>query len=279
MKISPLIDATDALLSLDDNNTRFVDATWYLPNVPENGREVYKSKHLPGAVYFDIDEVADPSSSLPHMYPTVERFEQCVENLGISSDNRLIIYDRTNYLASARVWWMFRSFGHDDVQVLNGGLKEWEKHGGTMEAGEPQTELGNFTAQAPKQDIIEWKELSENLCIDAFNLLDARSPSRFSGAEPEPRPGLRGGNIPGSLNLHYADVIGGDGKIIGTEEISSKLEHLNLAPSIPIVTTCGSGVTAAILLLAIFQVRQDSLRLYDGSWTEWALNPNSPQLD
>ncbi len=279
MKISPLIDATDALLRLDDNNTRFVDATWYLPNVPENGREIYKSKHLPGAVYFDIDEVADPSSSLPHMYPTVERFEQCVENLGISSDNRLIIYDRTNYLASARVWWMFRSFGHDDVQVLNGGLKEWEKHGGTMEAGEPQTELGNFTAQAPKQDIIEWKELSENLCIDAFNLLDARSPSRFSGAEPEPRPGLRGGNIPGSLNLHYADVIGGDGKIIGTEEISSKLEHLNLAPSIPIVTTCGSGVTAAILLLAIFQVRQDSLRLYDGSWTEWALNPNSPQLD
>ncbi len=277
MQPSPLIEAEQAISRLGNEDTVFVDATWYLPNVSNDGRKEFERKRIPGAIFYDIDEVADPRSDLPHMYPTAERFEQCVGNMGISSNSRLIVYDRSNYIASARAWWMFKSFGHPDVKVLNGCLKAWERCNGPTESGPGHVSPCAYSARSPDDFVVEWKELAESLNTGRFSLLDARSEGRFSGADPEPRPGLRGGHIPGSLNLYYGDVINSDGTIRSASEIASALDALKVSEDRGIVTTCGSGVTAAILLLAICQTRRGGLRLYDGSWTEWASNPDSPQ--
>lgn len=273
---SPLVSAAEALARLDDGRTVFVDATWYLPNVPKSARADVELCHIPHAAYFDIDEVADGSTDLPHMFPSADAFAACVGNLGISEESRIVVYDRSTFVASARVWWMFKSYGHADVQVLDGGLQAWQKAGGPTESGELERQACPYAAASPDAGLIGWKELAASVPNPDFSLLDARSRGRFSGEEPEPRPGLRGGHIPGSMNMYYGDVVNADGTMRSADEIASMLERLEVPPESRIVTTCGSGVTAAILLLAIWQLRQDGLRLYDGSWTEWALNPDSP---
>ncbi len=275
--MTPLINARDAIALQSNDQTIFVDATWYMPNVPKIGRYAFEKKRIRGAVFYDIDEVADPNNELPHMYPDVARFQHCVGNLGISKNSSLIIYDRSKYVASARAWWMFKSFGHPDVRVLNGGLQAWVREGGPTETGSSNTVPCSYTAQAPGDAIIEWGEVVDGIGSDAFSLLDARSAGRFNGTDPEPRPDLRGGHMPGSRNLYYGDVIDDNGMIKEGYQIADMLDQLNTSNDRPIVTTCGSGVTASILLLAIYQIRQSGLRLYDGSWTEWALNPKSPQ--
>lgn len=276
MKDSPLINAIDAVDRLNQTNVKFVDVTWYMPNVPKCAFEDYKKEHIPGAVYFDIDKIAVVSSDLPHMYPSLEVFEICMNELGISTTDEVIVYDRSTFVASARAWWMLLSFGHPNVKVLDGGLQAWKSVGGSVESGLPESKNGSFVGKPAGDSVIEREEVQANLWNTEVAIVDARSEGRFAGTEPEPRPGLRGGHIPGSLHLYYGDVMDADGIMHSPERIPKMLDSLAIKPDQQVVTTCGSGVTAAILLLAFYQVRQDGLRMYDGSWTEWALHPSSP---
>ena len=276
MPNSALISAEEALALVGESDVKFADATWYLPNVPRSAVEDYRQDHIPAAVYFDIDAVSDSGIDLPHMYPSLEVFSKCVGDLGIGDSDRVIVYDRGNFVASARAWWMFRSFGHEDVRVLDGGLNAWKQAGGSTEDSLPQVVGKPYSGNAAGNAVVLHGELMSSLHDPSMALLDARSEGRFSGAEPEPRPGLRGGHIPGSLNMYYGDVLDSNGFMKSPEEVENLLSSLSVDSDQTIVTTCGSGVTAAILLLAINQTRTQPMRLYDGSWTEWALNPDSP---
>ena len=276
MYSNPLISAADALALQNDPDVRFIDATWYMPNVPNNAYETYLLEHIPGAVYFDIDKIADPSINLPHVFPTQEIFEEAVGALGISANDRVIAYDRGKFVASARAWWMFRAFGHEKVNVLDGGLQAWKSAGGDLAEDTHEIESAIYRSQGLVDAIISREEVVESLPDSSVAVVDARSPGRFTGSEPEPRPGLRGGHIPGSTNMYYGDVLNEDCTMKGPDAIAQLLNSLSVDNDQQIVSTCGSGVTAAIILLAIYQVRQHGLRMYDGSWTEWALHPDSP---
>ncbi|MDE0309535.1 MAG: sulfurtransferase [Acidiferrobacterales bacterium] len=272
----PLISANEALSMSGEPDVRFVDATWYLPNVPSNAFEAYQEDHIPGSVYFDIDEVAEPGSDLPHVFPSLKTFSERVGNLGISESDRVIVYDRSKFVASARAWWMFHSFGHREVRVLNGGLNAWKRAGGLTDDQPTEIARATYVGLPANESVILRDEVAARLDDEFTAILDARSHGRFSGSEPEPRPGLRGGHIPGSMNLYYGDVMDSEGYLKSANEVADLLLSRSVSPQQTLVTTCGSGVTAAILLLAIFQFQQQNLRLYDGSWTEWALHPDSP---
>ncbi len=272
----PLISAADALALQSDSNVRFIDATWYMPNVPNNAYETYLLEHIPGAVYFDIDKIADTSISLPHVFPTQAIFEEAVGGLGISAQDRVIAYDRGNFVASARAWWIFRAFGHEKINVLDGGLQAWKNAGGDLAEDTHEIKNTTYRSQNLVDAIISREGVVGSLSDSSVAVVDARSPGRFNGTEPEPRPGLRGGHIPGSANMYYGDVLNEDGTMKGPGAITELLGSLSVDKDQQIVSTCGSGVTAAIILLAIYQVRQVGLRMYDGSWTEWALHPDSP---
>lgn len=276
MSTEPLISAQDALGLLDEPDVRFVDATWFMPNVPASAYEAYVLEHIPGAVYFDIDRIADTSIKLPHMFPSATTFETAAGELGISNANRVVAYDRGKFVASARAWWLFRSFGHQDVCVLDGGLPAWKQAGGELSDTATEITAQAYRAAAAGDAVALREEVAAALPDRSVAIVDARSPGRFHGTEPEPRPGLRGGHIPGSLNMYYADVLHEDGTMKCADEVSALLDSLSVSSDQQIVSTCGSGVTAAIILLAICQFRQHGLRLYDGSWTEWALHPDSP---
>lgn len=272
----PLICAHDALGLVNEPDVKFVDATWIMPNVPTNAYEAYLLEHIPGAVYFDIDKVADTSINLPHAFPSSDTFENAMGDLGISETDRVIAYDRGNFVASARAWWLFESFGHQNVSVLDGGLPAWKRVDGELTETVPEVTPQSYHATAAGDAVVSHEEVVAVLSDSSVAIVDARSPGRFNGSEPEPRPGLRGGHIPGSLNMYYGDVLREDGTMKSSEEVSVLLDSHSVSADQQIVSTCGSGVTAAILLLAIYQFRQDGLRLYDGSWTEWALHPDSP---
>ena len=276
MTFDPLVSASTALEIAGRSGFRFVDATWFMPNVPSSAAQAYQAEHIPEAVYFDIDEVADPSTDLPHMLPSHELFENCAGNLGLSADDKIVVYDRGKFVASARVWWMFRIFGHDRVYVLNGGLPAWQRAGGEITDALVNVEPTVYVCARSHDLAVNYDQVVESLEDDSTVLLDARSPGRFSGAEPEPRAGLRGGHIPSSINMYYADVLNLDGTLKSPAAVAEMLNAREIDPNQNIITTCGSGVTAAILLLAMFQVRRHDMYLYDGSWTEWALNPCSP---
>lgn len=276
MLSTPIISATEALAMLGDPNVKFVDATWYLPNVPSNAYEAYLLEHIPGAVYFDIDQVAESSDDLPHVFPSLQTFEKSVGNLGIADNNDVIVYDRGKFVASARAWWIFKSFGHRNVRVLDGGLPAWKGAGGDLAEDKPPIVPAVYRGHAECDSVISRDEVVANLSDPSVAIVDARSPGRFHGTEPEPRPGLRGGHIPGSANMYYADLLNQDGTLKGPQEVAGILESLAIEADQQIISTCGSGVTAAIILLALYQVRQEGLRLYDGSWTEWASHSDSP---
>lgn len=277
MQYSSLISAEEALQLYQQSKIKFVDASWYLPNDPADVKQDYRDVHLPGAVHFDIDEIADASCDLPHMFPSLEKFEECVGSLGLSDHDHLVIYDRSAFIASARAWWMFRSFGHAKAQVLNGGLSAWQKAGEPVESSVVKTKACSYRGKPMSKTVADWAEMVSNIHERNFVVLDARSPSRFNGQEPEPRPGLRAGHIPNSQNFYYKDLIDENGIMLDSRQIAGLLDKFDLKSGQDVVTTCGSGVTAAILLLAMHQVHHGSMRLYDGSWTEWALHPDSPR--
>jgi thiosulfate/3-mercaptopyruvate sulfurtransferase len=268
---APALVSTEWLAKhLGEPDLRVVDGTWHMPQLGRDARAEYAQAHIPGAVFFDIDRIADRTTALPHMLPTAETFAAAVGALGIGSGDRVIVYDVRGVVSAARVWWTFRAFGHDRVAVLDGGLRAWKAEGRALEAAEPAPPRREFRATLRPELVRDLDAMRRNLSTRAEQVLDARSRGRFEGTEPEPRAGLRGGHIPGSLNLPYETLYRPDGTLLPPDALRSALLAAGVDLDRAVTTTCGSGVTASVLALALHLVGHPRVAVYDGSWTEWA---------
>ena len=254
---------------LHDPDLRVVDGSWHMPQAKRDPRHEFIEAHVPGAVFFDVDAIADTSSELPHMLPSPDVFAKAVGALGIGDDDRVVVYDSRNVVSAARVWWTFRVFGHDTVSVLDGGLPKWRAEGRPLERGDAKPAPRRFTPRFRPELVRDLAQVKANIETAREQLLDARSRGRFAGTEPEPRPGLRGGHIPRSLNLPYDELHAPDGTLRPADALRAAFAGAGVDLARPIVTTCGSGITASVLALALHRLGRPDVAVYDGSWTEW----------
>jgi len=266
------IVTADWLLAQAADSVVLFDATYFLPTMGRDGRAEYENSHIPGARFFDIDGIKDDTSDLPHMIPSAEVFQDAMRALGLNKGQQVVVYDNSPFLSSARAWWMLRYFGHLPVAVLDGGLRAWQAASGTTTGDIPPPATGTFTASAPADaGVITFAELEaavRNRSSD--QIIDARAADRFAGTAPEPRAGLRAGHIPGSLNLPIGEILDKEtGRLKPADQLDSLFATAGLSMDKPAVTTCGSGVTAAGLTLALAILGKTDIRLYDGSWSEW----------
>jgi len=274
----PLVSTDWLAARLDDPKVKIIDATFKLPGVLPLPVEDYLAGHLPGAVFFDVDHIADQNDQRPHMFPTAEQFARDVAALGISSGDTVVAYDAGGWVAAPRAWWMLLSFGHPDVKVLDGGLKKWLREGRPTHSGKVAPKPGKFQARLDPGYIRSQQQLIGNLETRAEQLIDARPRLRFEGAAAEPRPGLRPGHIPGSRNVPYAELFDANtGAMKPLDELRKAFTGAGVDITRPIVTTCGSGVSALVLTLALYRLGVRGSALYDGSWAEWGL-PDGPPV-
>jgi thiosulfate/3-mercaptopyruvate sulfurtransferase len=258
-------------------DVKVVDATWYLPAMRRDPRAEYDAAHLPGAVFFDIDEIADTGSGLPHMLPEAAKFASRVRRLGLGDGSRIVVYDGNRYSASARVWWTFRVFGHPEVAVLDGGLAKWRAEGRPLNDEPVIPAERHFTVRQNHLLVRDLQQIRANLLERREQVVDARSSGRFAGTEPEPRQGLRSGHIPGSANLPYLELIDPeDGTLLPPDALRARVRAHGVDLDRSLVTTCGSGVTAATLALALCRIGRDDVAVYDGSWSEWGARDDTP---
>ena len=261
---------------LDEPDVRVLDGTWHMPQLKRDARAEFATAHIPGAAFFDIDAIADRTTSLPHMLPSAEQFGAAVGALGIGNADRVVVYDLRGVVSAARVWWTFRAFGHDAVAVLDGGLPRWRAEGRPVESGTRAPRPRKFTARLRRSLVRDLAAMRKNVTARQAQVLDARSRGRFAGTEPEPRAGLRSGHIPGSLNLPYDELYQKDGTLLPPQELKAKFEAAGLDLGKPVVTSCGSGVTASVLALGLYAAGRPDVAVYDGSWTEWGGRADTP---
>jgi thiosulfate/3-mercaptopyruvate sulfurtransferase len=273
-----LLVSTDWLAAnLGAPGVKVLDCSWYLPTEKRDPHAEHRQAHIPGAVYFDIDRIADASIPLPHMWPSAETFETEVSALGVGNGDHVICYDGGMATAACRAWWMFRGFGHDRVSVLNGGFKRWQAEGRPVEAGVNSPARTTFKA-TPRPLMVRLREHVMELVggNGATQILDARSRGRFTGQEPEPRPGMRSGHMPGALNLPYTELLDSDGRFRSADEIAEAFKAAGVDLARPVVTSCGSGVSATVLLMGLHLAGHQTGTLYDGSWSEWGSRQDTP---
>jgi thiosulfate/3-mercaptopyruvate sulfurtransferase len=255
---------------------RLLDATYYLPNEAKDAAALFETAHIPGARFFDIDKIVDATSTLPHMLPTPAGFAAAVTALGISNSDHVVVYDQRGLFSAARLWWMFRVFGHDAVSVLDGGLPGWVEAGGAVSSGVPAPAVpGHFHAGFRSSLVRNLDQMKANLQSHAELVLDARAAGRFNGSVPEPRPGMKSGHIPGAKSLPFTELLQ-DGKMLPPAILRAKFAGLGVTPDKKIVTSCGSGVTAAVLTLGLAVAGLPQGALYDGSWSEWGGRDDTP---
>jgi thiosulfate/3-mercaptopyruvate sulfurtransferase len=276
MEMDPLVSTEWLAKHLGAPDLRVLDGTWHMPQLKRDARAEFAKAHVPGAVFFDIDAIADHSTTLPHMLPAAEAFAEAVGALGIGSGDRVVVYDVRGVVSAARVWWTFRVFGHDAVAVLDGGLKKWRAEGRPVESGSAASPRRTFTARPRPELVRDLDAMRANLTSRGAQVLDARSAGRFAGTEPEPRAGLRGGHIPGSLNLPYETLYRADGTLKPPDELAGAVGAAGVDLGRPVVTTCGSGVTASVLALALYLLGRQDVAVYDGSWSEWGGRTDTP---
>ncbi len=269
--------STDWLAAhIDAPDVHIVDGSWHMPADKRDPRAEYDAQHIPGAVFFDIDEIADSGSDLPHMLPSPERFASLVGRLGLGDGNRIVVYDTTGVSAAARVWWMFRVFGHDDVAVLDGGLRKWLKEGRPVTDAASHPQERHFTARVNTFLVRDYEQVRANVERRREQFIDTRSQGRFDGSAPEPRPELRSGHAPGSLNLPYLAFLERDRTMVSADAIRAALAEAGVDLEKPMFTSCGSGVTACIVSLGLYLIGKPDVPVFDGSWTEWASHPDAP---
>ena len=272
--------STDWLAAhLNAPDVRIVDATWYMPQLEKNARAEYEICHIPGAVYFDIDDIADTDSDLPHMLPSSEKFSSRVRKLGLGDRNRIVVYSTAGgYSAAARVWWMFRVFGHEDVSVLDGGLKKWLAEERPVEDIVPQMRDRHFSARTNHFLVRNVDQLIRNVDTGKEQVIDARAADRFAGTGIEPRPCRKKGHIPGSVNVPFHAFLDTDNHhtFKPAEDIARIIDEAGVDTSRQLVTSCGSGVTAAVLSLGLYLLGHKDVAVYDGSWSEWGDHYDTP---
>ncbi|OUR76618.1 3-mercaptopyruvate sulfurtransferase [Alphaproteobacteria bacterium 46_93_T64] len=255
---------------------RIVDASWYLPNENRDPKAEFKQCHIPGAVFFDIDEISDSDTDLPHMIPSPEKFSSKMRKLGLGDGNRIVVYDGSGIRSAARAWWMIRLFGHEDVAILDGGLVKWQEEGRAISDIPTPPKERHFTSRINNLMVKDKDQVRRNIETEKNQVLDARSKGRFEGSEPEPRAGLRAGRIPGALNLPFNQLLNENGTLQSADNLTQLYGTAGIEKSSPVITSCGSGITACVLAFGLHMIGHRQVAVYDGSWTEWGLDADMP---
>ena len=271
-----LVSTSWLMAHLKDPDLRLLDASWYLPDMARNGREEYNNAHILGARFFDIDEVSDHRSELPHMVPPVEKFMSRVRAMGVGDGHQIVVYDGAGLFSAARVWWLFQLMGHSDIAVLDGGLPKWQAKGHPTEDMVSVIRDRHMTVRRQNQMVCDVTQVSAAAKLGDYEIIDARAATRFTGTAPEPRAGLRSGHIPGSKNVCYRDLLRSDNTMKDPDVLRQVFVDAGVDLAKPAITSCGSGVTAAILNLAMQRIGKTNHSLYDGSWSEWGMSPTLP---
>ncbi|PIN19202.1 Mercaptopyruvate sulfurtransferase/thiosulfate sulfurtransferase [Handroanthus impetiginosus] len=283
--------------NLREPDVKVLDASWYMPDEQRNPVQEYQVAHIPGALFFDIDGITDRTTDLPHMLPSEEAFAAAVSALGIENKDRIVVYDGKGIFSAGRVWWMFRVFGHDKIWVLDGGLPRWRASGFDVEPSASSDSIlkataasdaiekvyqgqrvGPITFQTSFRPHLVWtlEQVQKNIDERTHQHLDARSKARFDGVAPEPREGIRSGHIPGTKCLPFPQMLDGSQTLLPAVELKKRFEQEGISLDCPVLSSCGTGVTACILVLGLHRLGKTDVPVYDGSWTEWATNPDMP---
>jgi thiosulfate/3-mercaptopyruvate sulfurtransferase len=272
-----LIETDELAGELGAPDLVIIDASWYMPGEGKDARAEYLEEHIPGALFFDIDEIADTKSTLPHMLPPPEKFSSRMRSMGIGDGSRIVVYDSRGLYSAARVWWTFRVMGVDDVSVLNGGLPKWKREGRPLESGAlPSRTTRHFTARRNLDLVRDLSDMKSLLRDKSAQIIDARATDRFEGKTPEPRPGLRSGHIPGAHNVPFGKLLNQDGTLKSAPELQRLFEQAGIDLNKPVVTSCGSGITASVLALGLAEIGHRRTSVYDGSWSEWGADQSLP---
>ena len=261
---------------LKDPDLRVLDASWYLPGSKRDPFAEYQAAHIPGARFFDLDDVSDHRSDLPHMVPPVEKFMSRMRAIGVGDGHQIVVYDGSGLFSAPRVWWLFKLMGQMDIAVLDGGFPKWQAEGHPVEDLPPILRDRHMMVRRQNQMVKDVTQVSAASKLGESEIVDARSPGRFYGKDPEPRPGLRAGHIPGSKNVFYKDLLNADDTMKSPDEMRQVFLEAGVDLDKPVITSCGSGVTAAILSLGLTRMGKTDHSLYDGSWTEWGMFPTLP---
>jgi thiosulfate/3-mercaptopyruvate sulfurtransferase len=274
---TPLVSTSWLAEHLHDGDVRVLDVSMYLPNQKRDAKAEYAQQHIPGAVFADLSWLSDETASFPHTFPKADVFAERIGALGVGSGDAVVVYDSSGQNFSApRLWYVLRAMGHERVSVLDGGLTKWIADGNSVDANAVTVAPAKFVPHFDAKRLRDIDNMRKNVDSHAEQVVDARSPGRFQAIEPEPRAGVRGGHIPGSVNVHYATLVNSDGTLRNADELHSIVQSAGLDTSKPIVASCGTGVTACAVVLALDVMGVNNAAVFDGSWTEWGSATDTP---